>query len=192
MLIICMIACPGFLASMEDPMLASWSEFARGRECKKMVQWLRCRATARLTGTACPERLSVATPRFFGSLGIFITLKKGAKVRGCYGAFSHVSSDMESLLSDYLTGALTRDPRYRPLDVSEISATDIIVTITSQPFSVPDAASVDLQQKGVVITCDEGQASIFVPAEIKSVSYIEKLTAGKSCVISAFDAVTIR
>jgi Uncharacterized conserved protein len=185
-----MIFSRGSLA-MEDPMLEQWSDFSRKPECIKLVEWLRCQARSRLTGILCENTLNVKTPPFFGRLGIFITLKKGKIVRGCYGAFSHGSADIETLLSDYIAGALTRDPRYKPLDVSELADTDIIMTITTPPSSVHDYKSIDTHRYGIVLICG-GDTSIFVPAEIRNASYIEKITAGKSCQVSAFKAVTIR
>jgi len=139
----------------------------------------------------CHEVLAVSTPPFFGKLGIFITLKKGTKVRGCYGAFFHGSADIEALLSDYIAGALTRDPRYKSLDVSEIEDTDIIMTITTAPSPVDDYRLIDTSRFGIVLVCGE-QTTIFVPAEIRSAAYIEKAIAGKTCQVSAFKGVTIR
>jgi len=177
--------------AIEDPMLEQWAEFSKKPECKKLVSWLRCQARSRLTSMPCNEMLGVTTPPFFGRLGIFITLKKGTKVRGCYGAFSHGPAEIESLLSDYIIGALTRDPRYTPLDISEIDDTDIIMTITTAPSPVDDYTLIDMRRYGIVLVCG-GNSSIFVPAEIGSASYIEKIMAGKSCQVSAFKAVTIR
>jgi AMMECR1 domain-containing protein len=177
--------------AVEDPMLEQWAEFSKKTGCGKLSSWLRCQARSRLAGVPCNERLGVSTPPFFGRLGVFITLKKGTRVRGCYGAFSHASADIEALLSDYITGALTRDPRYKPLDISEIEDTEIIMTITTAPSPVDDYASIDTKRYGVVLACGE-HTIIFVPAEIRSVSYLEKAMAGKSCQVSAFKAVTIR
>ncbi|OHD65089.1 MAG: hypothetical protein A2176_02400 [Spirochaetes bacterium RBG_13_51_14] len=177
---------------MEDPLLEQWSEFMRSPESKKLVRWLRCKAYSRLSGRPCNERMEIATPPYFGRLGIFVTLRKGAKVRGCYGAFSHAITDIESLLSDYLDGALTRDPRYDPLDISEFAATDIIVTVTAPPYAVADFSSIDTRRYGIMLVCGGGETRIFVPAEIKAISYVERYATGGSCQASVFRAVTIR
>ena len=155
-----------------------------------MMRWLRCQARARLTGRRCGERPEIAMPQVFGRLGLFVTLKKGNRVRGCFGAFSHNATDTGILLSDYLTGALTRDPRYRPLDVSELADTAIIITVTSQPMPVNDLSYVDVKHSGIALQCGD-ETSIFVPAEIRSMSYIEKKINGSVCQVSAFSAVTM-
>ncbi len=177
--------------SVEDPLLSEWNDFSGKPESKKLLKWLRCQAGARLTGTQCSTRFDAAMPGYFGRLGIFVTLKKGNRVRGCYGAFSHSIADAGSLLADYLTGALTRDPRYDPLDVSELADTRIIITITSQPFAVNDLASIDVRSFGIMLLC-ENETTVFVPAEIKNMSYIEKKLKGSSCQISTFKAVTLQ
>jgi AMMECR1 domain-containing protein len=172
-------------------MLEQWAEFSKKPECGKLASWLRCQARSRLAGIRCKETLDVPTPSFFGSLGMFITLTKGTRVRGCYGAFSHGTADIEALLSDYIAGALYRDPRYKPLDASEIEDADIVMTITTAPFPVDDYASIDTKRYGIVLGCGDHTA-VFVPAEIRNSSFLEKAMKGKSCQVSAFRAVTIR
>jgi AMMECR1 domain-containing protein len=176
---------------VDDPLLSQWSEFSKKPESKKLIRWLRRQAQSRLIGTRCEERLEIKAPAFFGRLGIFITLQKNKKVRGCFGSFSHSTADIEILLRDYLIGALTRDPRHDPLDISEFDDTEIIMTVTSAPFVIDDPGSIDLRRCGIVLACGADDA-IFVPAEIRSLSYFEKITTGKTCQFSAFDAVTIR
>lgn len=189
-MLLTLMAFPQETRSVEDPLLLEWSDFSGRPECKKMLQWLRCQARARLTGSQCGERLDVALPLLFGHLGLFVTLNKGNRVRGCYGAFSHITTTTSSLLSDYLAGALTRDPRYHPLDVSELADTRIIVTITSQPVSVNDLSVIDTRHFGIELLCGN-ETTVYVPAEIKSTSYIEKKINGTPCQISTFKAVTL-
>jgi len=191
MAVITVMALPGHVLPVEDPLLSEWSDFSGKPECLKLMDWLRCQVRERLTGILCKDRFDAVMPRYFGQLGMFVTLKKGKNVRGCYGAFSHSVTDVKSLFSDYLTGALTRDPRYKPLDVSELVSTRIIITITSQPFPVNDPGSLDLDHYGIVLQCGD-RVSIYVPAEIKNNNYIEKIMQGGSCQVSAFKAVTLQ
>jgi AMMECR1 domain-containing protein len=192
--IICMalFAPPVLLHSMGDKPIDRWSEFAKKAECRRLMAWLRCLAGERLTGERGCGSLDVETPPFFGSLGLFITLKKGNRIRGCYGAFSHAMTDIRGLLPDYITGALTRDPRYVPLDAGELADTDIILTVATMPSPVSDAGSIDTNRYGIMLVCNGDETTVFVPAEIRASSYIERFMKGKSCQISAFRAITIR
>ena len=180
------------LFAITEPMLARWEEFSQKPETQELVRWLRCRAYAQLAGTRCGEELKAVPPSFFGRLGIFITLKKGKKVRGCFGAFSHASPDIASVLADYLSGALTRDPRYEPLDAGELGQTDIIISITTQPYAVTDLDSIDALRYGIAVACGDGLAGVYVPAELRDAGRIQKLVKGKECQVSAFRAVTIQ
>jgi AMMECR1 domain-containing protein len=182
----------GISSSVQDQMLEQWEEFSQKPESKQLIQWLRCQARAKLTGTVCGEQLKATLPSYFGRLGIFITLTKGKKVRGCYGAFSHTCTDIKELLLDYLSGALTRDARYEPLDTGELETTSIILSITSPPQAVTDLDSVDVHRYGISVNCGEGIVSVYVPAEIRSTEFLQKRVMGKECQISAFRAVTIR
>lgn len=178
--------------SMGDPALDEWRAFSEKPESRELIAWLRCQARAHIDGTGCSERMGVVTPEFFGKLGIFVTLKKGKKVRGCYGAFYHSSADIRLLLKDYLAGALTRDPRYKPLESSELDLIDILITIATPPNAVPDFGSIDPQRQGVVVTCDGGDSIVFVPAELRDISYLRNAVRGKSCQASTFNVVTLR
>jgi len=190
--IIAMLTLFGTLFALEEQPFDAWSEFSTKKECKQLMGWLRQQAGERLTGATLSTYPEIQTPPFFGSLGIFITLKKGKKVRGCYGAFSHSSVKICELLSDYLAGALARDPRYPPLDVAELPDTDIILTLASMPSPVSDLCAVDLHQSGILMLCDGDENAVFVPAEIRTVSYIERFMKGRTCQISAFRTITIR
>lgn len=185
------MALPQEFQTVEDPLISQWREFSGKPECKKLLQWLRCQARARLTGTRCGERFDALTPGYFGRLGLFVTLKKGGRVRGCFGAFSHSITDAGTLLNDYLDGALTRDPRYNPLDIAELADTRIIITVTSQPLPVNDIDSIDVRNFGITLLCGN-ETTVFVPAEIRSSSYIEKKIRGSACQISMFRAVTLQ
>ena len=177
---------------VQDPMLSQWEEFSHRPESKQLLLWLRCHAKARLAGARCGERLKVIMPAYFGRLGIFITLKKGRKVRGCYGAFSHASTDIEKVFLDYLSGALMGDVRYEPLDAVELDTADIIVSITSPAYAVADLDSVDAFRYGISVACGEEPVRVYVPAELRSTAVLRNLVKGKECQISAFRAITLR
>ncbi len=174
--------------------LEDWSSFAVSGSSKELVRWLKDEAINFLAGK---EHRAIITecPSFYGRFGIFITLIKEKKVRGCFGAFAHSSENIESVLREYLKGALRQDHRYKPLEIVELSDTDIIVTITSQPYQVvfSDLDTLDISRYGIMTDFENGGRAIFVPAEIKTHSYMRKLIGPRRIAsASAFRAVTIR
>jgi AMMECR1 domain-containing protein len=177
--------------SMADTALDEWRDFSQTAESKQLIEWLRCHARSILTGSGYCIKPEIKTPQFFGKFGIFITLKNGKSVRGCYGAFFHTNTGIEAVLTDYLAGALTRDPRYKPLRIQELDQTEIIITIAAQPHSV-DPDSVDVLRHGIALTCIDGSTTVYVPYELRGVQDLRKYFSEKECQVSAFDAVTLK
>jgi len=174
-----------------DAGLGQWDGFSRSADSLLLKRWLRHRVFMYLAGTGPHKKLNVKTPEFFGRCGLFITILSTGKTRGCYGAFHHSSTDLETVLGQYIKGALTYDPREKPVDITDLNAIETILTVTSMPRGVEDLYTVDLKNNGVAADC-AGSTVIFVPAEIKSHSYVMRLLKGKDCSFSAFRAVTIR
>lgn len=176
----------------KDVMLESWKKFASSETAEDMILWMKREAMNEFVKSGKSGRFDKSTPSFYGSLGIFVTLKKGNRVRGCYGSFSHSYDNISMVLMDYMKGALRNDPRYLPLGIEELADTSIIVTITSRPQPVEDIYMVDLLKYGVMITFENGTSIIIVPAEFKTHSFlINSIRNRKVANISAFRSVTI-
>jgi AMMECR1 domain-containing protein len=191
-LVLLLLFCKTAGVSLPDPALEEWRNFSQTVESRQLVEWLRCLAKAKLSGGICKERLKIATPQFYGKLGIFVTLKKGKNVRGCYGAFFHSTPDIADVLSDYISGALLRDHRYKPIGLSELKQTEIIITIASQPSAVSGPDSIDTLRYGIALSCGDSAMTVYVPYELRSVQDLRKLFREKECQASFFEAVTIR
>ncbi len=170
-----------------------WISFAGTDDSVELVTWLKCRMREEFIGGICKSPLFSGYPPFLGRFGLFITLKKGKKVRGCYGAFDHRSDSIELTLIEYLRGALKSDPRYEPVDISEIGEIDIIVTVTERPFPVRDINLLDISRFGIIVTGNNNESTVFVPAEVRSIEYLKSRLKQKSIIqIAAFRAATIR
>jgi AMMECR1 domain-containing protein len=195
-----------FLAALNRPLAGSphadfkkWQKFAASSDAARIISWAKGVVMKELgpgsssekdrTGSKFPDN----PPPFYGRLGIFVTLVKGGRVRGCYGAFHHGSDDLKSVLTSYIRGALRYDPRSRPLGIEEAGEADIIITIASQPRSVNDLYSVDISRYGIMFSLENGASLVFVPSEIKTHDYLKRrLGERRTSGISAFRAVTIK
>ncbi len=176
----------------DDP-LREWAAFAGSPESRELAAWMRCVAGGRLRARECTRRLPVAVPAYFGRMGLFITLVRKAKVRGCFGAFHHKSDDAELTLREYITGALFSDPRHPPLDESELPDTAIILTIAGELVPVDDINRVDFSRYGLMISLDTGERIVLVPSEIRSRDRLDRIIGTGTVVqCAAFRAVTIR
>lgn len=191
--------------SYSNDYLNAWQSFAKNETGgKELLVWLRYKAESILSERqpsyneaneaegiklrqSCP-----ATPPYYGSLGLFITLMENGKNRGCYGSFYHSSDDIEEVLTVYLTGALRNDPRSEPLFADELEKIQIVLTVAGHPFPVPSLESVDISSYGIMVyTADSGL--VFVPAEIKTHARLKVLCGNRPLeTLYAFNTVTIK
>ena len=190
--LICFVLLYPYHSFSNDQLIRKWDEFSKNGKCIELISWLKKHAHAELSGKEINEKLNLKTPEFFGSLGLFITIKRGRKVRGCYGAFSHAYTGINEVLLDYLKGALRRDLRHKPIRLSEIENVEIIITVTSMPRTVNNLDYIDLGNYGVVLTCDNTAKRVFVPAELRVSSYINRYLKKHFCQVGVFRAVTIK
>jgi len=174
-----------------DP-IEQWKEFSRSKERILFMKWLRGNAVSIQRKAKNSEPIPVEVPAVYGRSGLFITLMKNGKVRGCFGAFDHSDTDIEAMLREYLKGALSYDPRYKPLELHELEETEIIITIASFPELVDSLNKVDISRYGVLIECDDSAATVIVPAEFRTASRLNRDNRYTNCRISSFRAVTIR
>ncbi len=123
--------------------------------------------------------------------GLFVTIRYRGRVRGCYGSF-YPSGSTDEVIREYLHGALRCDPRYEPLKLEELSDSEIIITVAERPVPVRDLSSVNIKTFGVVFQGTSGTSTVYVPAEIKTHEYLEKISprTGDSS-IYAFRAFTL-
>lgn len=169
-----------------------WEEFSRSKDKPLLMKWLRASAASILTGDNPPQPLSLKLPPVFGRAGLFITLVKNGRIRGCFGAFDHSETKIYAMLVEYLKGAISYDPRYRPIELHELDDTGIILTVASFPEHVEGLNKVDITNFGVFIECDGSAGTVIVPAEFRTAGRLDRDNRFKDCRISRFRAVTIR
>lgn len=182
-----------FLCSWSTPdPIDQWEEFSHSKDKLLFIDWLKQNARSISLKKSELNPVPVQIPSLYSNTGVFITLIKNRRVRGCYGAFDHSETDASLLLRGYLKGALSYDPRYRPLERDEIDEAEIVVTVASRPEQVESLNNVDISRFGLFIECDGEQGIVFVPAEYKTSGRLNRENKYSSCRTSRFRAVTIR
>jgi len=175
-----------------DSCLDRWIEFSHSKEKVILTGWMRSAARDILYRNKTLTDLNIELPAQPECTGLFITLLRKGKVRGCFGAFNHSSSSPEEILKEYLKGALFLDPRHNPLERHELDETEIVLTVASNPEHVDDINNVDISNFGLFIECDDSTKTVIVPAEYRTISRVLKLTGNGRCRYSRFQAVTIK
>ena len=178
--------------SADSSCLDRWGEFSNSAEKARLTEWIRTTARNILYKKKACADIDFNLPSQTDCSGLFITLIKKGKVRGCFGAFSHASGSPSDLLRYYIKGALSLDPRYEPLGRHELDETEIVLTVTSNPEPVEDINNVDISNFGLLIECDDSSKTVIVPAEYKTASRIMKLAGKGECRYYRFRGVTIK
>lgn len=192
LIILLLLQIPAGAQAGEDG-LTAWRVFSRSSDAKILMTWMQCNLKADLNKTRCARSLNVPLPPFYGQLGVFVTLVKNGKVRGCFGAFDHVSDQKEDILKDYLRGALKRDSRYKSLLAGEADDVNIIITIAGSRLPVDNLDNIDVMNYGVLATFDNGQQDVIVPSEIKNIDALKRRLKDREInQIEAFRSVTIK
>lgn len=189
---ILLIAGTSLFSGSSEECLIKWKAF-RGEQGGRLIHWLEKEARIIIGGSQRPAVFRGTVPEYYGRVGIFITVLKDGKVRGCFGAFHHRGHRFSTTARRYLKGALRSDPRYRPLGIDELDECDIIVTIASPPAALEGIETIDLERYGILYRYSDGSLGVIVPAEVRTVEYLKK-TAERKEVLSrfCFRAVTIR
>lgn len=93
--------------------------------------------------------------------GVFVTLKKHHRLRGCVGS---LESDLP--LADAVqraaTSAALRDPRFEPMTLAELPEIAITVSILSEPRPMQSLDELELGRHGVIVRRD-GRHGLFLP-----------------------------
>ena len=178
--------------AQSDSCLDRWHEFSYTPEKVKLTNWMRNTAKNILAKNKKSVEPGFVFPAQADCTGLFITLIRKGKVRGCFGAFNHNSGSTAEILTEYIKGALELDPRYKPLEKSELDETEIVLTVTSNTEPVDDVNNVDISNFGLFIECEDSSKTVIVPAEYRTVSRVLKLTENSLCRYYRFRGVTIR
>ncbi|MFQ5893088.1 MAG: AmmeMemoRadiSam system protein A [Nitrospinota bacterium] len=103
--------------------------------------------------------------------GIFVCIKKDGKLRGCIGT---IEADLPTRAEEAIRNAIhaaTMDPRFAPVEASELEALDVSVHLLKPPEPVTDLASLEPGRFGIIAS-SAGRRSVVLP-DIEGVDTVE-------------------
>ncbi len=100
--------------------------------------------------TLAPPPLS--TPDLPARAGAFVSLHRGGELRGCIGTIEPTESDLAHEVVRNAIQAAVCDPRFPPLEASELADLDVKVDVL-HPTEGCEFADLDPKRYGVVVTC---------------------------------------
>ncbi len=83
--------------------------------------------------------------------GCFVSLKIGAKLRGCIGTVLPARKYLEEEVAENALAAATRDPRFEPLRAAELHKTRLSIDLLSPPEPIAAQDELDPIRYGVMV-----------------------------------------
>jgi AmmeMemoRadiSam system protein A len=97
-----------------------------------------------------PRKLTAELKR---QAGVFVSLKKHGELRGCIGTFTPTRTNVaEEVVANAISSA-TQDPRFMPVETSELKDLEYSVDILSEPEPVRSIDQLDPRKYGVIVEC---------------------------------------
>jgi len=83
--------------------------------------------------------------------GVFVSIKKKGKLRGCIGTFLPATENIYKEIIRNAIAAATEDPRFPPISKSELDELEYSVDILSPPEPVKSLDELDPKKYGVIV-----------------------------------------
>ncbi len=84
--------------------------------------------------------------------GVFVSIKKDGRLRGCIGTIQAVQSSIAEEIINNAVSACTGDPRFSPVEPSELEALSISVDVLGDTEKIGSPDELDVRRYGVVVT----------------------------------------
>ena len=91
------------------------------------------------------------TPEMKQKAGAFVSLHKHGALRGCIGTIEPTSPDVASEVIRNAISAATRDPRFPPVQASELDELEISVDVLLPPEPIESIDELDPERYGVIV-----------------------------------------
>jgi AmmeMemoRadiSam system protein A len=91
------------------------------------------------------------TPETSKKAGVFVSIKKKGELRGCIGTYLPVTDNIAKEIIQNAISAATQDPRFPPVDASELDELEYSVDVLSPPEKIDDPEALDPKRYGVIV-----------------------------------------
>jgi AmmeMemoRadiSam system protein A len=96
------------------------------------------------------DRISYDSPIFHENRGAFVTLHNKGALRGCIGFIFAVKPLVETVREMAVAAAL-RDPRFTPVDIAELPAVDIEISVLTPLREIQDISEIKVGEHGIYV-----------------------------------------
>jgi hypothetical protein len=137
------------------------SDVALGSSEKNTLLFFARRSIERLLASDTAPLARGFPPAVSRKSGVFVTLYKHGALRGCMG---HMDPDLPLGQATGMVAlhAAFADPRFPPLELSELAEIEIEVSVLTPLVRVPSSKAIKIGEDGVVLR-KEGRSAVFLP-----------------------------
>ena len=86
--------------------------------------------------------------------GVFVSLKKKGRLRGCIGTFLPCQDNIAQEIVVNAISAATADPRFPPVSIDELDELKYSVDVLTPPQKIEDTKELDVKKYGVIVETD--------------------------------------
>jgi AmmeMemoRadiSam system protein A len=83
--------------------------------------------------------------------GVFVSIKKSGELRGCIGTFLPSTDNVADEIIQNAISAAASDPRFSPVDSTELPELEYSVDILSIPEEVKNSEELDPKRYGIIV-----------------------------------------
>jgi AmmeMemoRadiSam system protein A len=116
-----------------------------------------------------PKELS---PEMKNKAGVFVSLKKDGRLRGCIGTFLPVCENIYQEIVRNAVSAATEDPRFYPVQADELEDITYSVDVLSEPEKIKDISELDPKKYGVIVV--KGYRKGLLLPDLEGVNTVEE------------------
>jgi len=95
--------------------------------------------------------------------GVFVSLKKDKKLRGCTGTFVPTQKNLAEEIIQNAISAATKDLRFHPVTKKELKDLSYSVDVLSKPEPVTDVNQLDPKKYGIIVANQFGYRGLLLP-----------------------------
>ncbi|NOX97742.1 MAG: AmmeMemoRadiSam system protein A [Nitrospirae bacterium] len=111
----------------------------------------------------------VTEPALREKRGVFVTLHKGGRLRGCIGRIMP-GDELYKAVSLMAIESATADPRFSPVRAEELNEIEIEISVLTVPTRIKGIDEIELGRDGVIIKRGMGQG-VFLPQVAREVGW---------------------
>ena len=116
---------------------------------------------AHFRGKPAPHLGSDRSETFGEARGIFVTLRADGQLRGCIGTLAP-EGDLTRMIPEYALRAALSDPRFPPLEASELPGCEIEISVLTAPQRIEEPEEIQLGRDGLIFEMG-GRRSLLLP-----------------------------